>query len=430
MTACLWYISKYAALPSTGRVGTRAFLLLRELAASGVRPVMLTSDSNHLTEPPRFAGASFRQVEDGVEVRWIRTRKYVGARSVGRVLSWLDFEWRLWRLPKGDLPRPDAVIVSSLSLLTIFNGLWLRRRHGCRLIFEVRDIWPLTIVEEGGFSPRNPLVMALAWVERLAYRKADAIVGTMPNLVEHVAAVAPGHAPVFCVPMGIDPLLLNGTAPLPDGWADEWIPRDRFIVCHAGTIGITNALDTLLQCARSMKAHDGIHFLIVGDGDLKERHRQECADLPNVTFAPAVPKEQVQSVLARCDLLYFAVHRSNVWRFGLSLNKLIDYMLAAKPVLASYTGHPSMIDEAGAGSFVPAGDAAALKTEILRYAHLPPTEREEMGARGRAWLLRERTYAKLAAELLRISLPDAGQDGTRNASGERPDGEDGRVHGL
>jgi hypothetical protein len=168
VSACVWYISKYAALPAAGRSGTRAFLIMRELARAGHRAVMLISDSNHLTEVPRLTGPHLLETVEGVDVHWIRTRKFTGAKTIGRILSWLDFEWRLFLFPKQGLPRPDLVIVSSLSLLTIFNGLWLKVRYRCRLVFEVRDIWPLTIIEEGGFSARNPLVMGLAMIERLA----------------------------------------------------------------------------------------------------------------------------------------------------------------------------------------------------------------------------------------------------------------------
>ena len=406
MSACIWYVSKYVALPND-RVGTRSFMLMRELARLGHRAVVLTSDSNHLVNRAPVTGSHERRVVDGVEVCWVRTVKYKGAKSLGRILSWFDFEWRLSRLPENELPRPDVVVVSSLSLLTIFNGLRLRQRHGCRLIFEVRDIWPLTIIEEGGYSPRNPLVAALAMVERLAYRRSDAIVGTMPNLVEHVTEVAGAEAaPVHCIPMGFDERELGTADPLPLGYAEAHIPQGRFLVCHAGTIGITNALDTLLDCARAMRDRDEIHFLILGDGDLKSSYERKCADLRNVSFAPVVPKSMVQSVLQRCDLLYFSAHVSRVWKYGQSLNKVIDYMLAGKPIVASFSGYPSMIDESGGGSFVPAGDVETLESEIERYAAMSVEQRSAIGVAAREWLVRNRTYARLATEYLKIMLPD------------------------
>lgn len=377
---------------------------MREIARRGHRSVILTSDSNHLIETPEVSGRALARTLEGVEICWIRTLKYRGAKSIGRVLSWLHFEWRLWRLPKNDFGRPDVVIVSSLSLLTIFNGLWLRHRYKCRLIFEVRDIWPLTIVEEGGFSPRNPMVAALAMVERLAYRVSDAIVGTMPNLKEHVVECIGESPPVHCIPMGVDEVQLSRSEPLPDAYMEAHIPKAKFVVCHAGTIGATNALDTYFACARLMQDCPDVHFLLVGEGDLTEHYKKLSADLPNVSFAPVVPKAQIQSLLRRCDLLYFSVHDSKVWKYGQSLNKVIDYMLAARPVVASYSGYPSMINEAGSGSFVPAGDAQALKVEIERFVQMTGEDRAAMGAAGRDWLLRNRNYQQLANQYLGVAL--------------------------
>ena len=196
MSVCVWYVSKYGSTPTWGKVAIRGFMILRAMARMGHHAVMITSDSNHVIPVPGLGGAVMTEDADGVTARWIQTRKYKGAHSIARVLSWLDFEWKLWWLNTDDLPRPDVVIVSSLSLLTIFNGLRLRQKYGCRLVFEVRDIWPLTIIEEGGFSARNPFVMGLRWIEKMAYRRADLIVGTMPNLKQHVdESVGAPHAP-------------------------------------------------------------------------------------------------------------------------------------------------------------------------------------------------------------------------------------------
>ncbi len=403
--ACIWYVSKYVAPPAKASAGGRGYLIMRELARMGHECVIITSNSNQLAEVPDMDEPYKLQRVDGLQLWWVNTLKYRVAKSLRRILSWLDFEWRLWRMPKATLPRPDAIIVSSLSLLTILNGFLLRRRYGARLVLEIRDIWPLTITEEGGFSPLNPLVLGLGWIEKWGYRHADAVVGTMPNLAEHVAEVLGGTPkPTHCIPMGVDEATLAAGDELPPDYVEKYIPKGKFVVAHAGTIGITNALDTLLDCAEQMKDDPAVHFLVVGEGDLRAHYQQKYAHLPNLTFAPRVPKTMVQAVLARCDLLYFSVHVSKVWRFGQSLNKVIDYMLAGKPVVASYTGFPSMINEAGCGSYVSAGDVSALRQELERYARMPASERIEIGARGRAWILAHRQYPKLAEDYLKILL--------------------------
>lgn len=405
MGRCIWYVSKYVSPPAQASAGGRGYMIMRELARMGHECVIVTSDSNALAQVPELKDAYETHEVDGIRIRWVRTLRYSVAKSVRRILSWLHFEWRLFLMPKEDLPAPDVIIVSSLSLLTILNGLLLRRRYGCRLVFEIRDIWPLTITEEGGFSKYNPFVLALGWVERFGYRHSDVIVGTMPNLGEHVANVLGYKREVACVPMGIDPAALGEGQSLPDDYVKAYIPKGKFVVVYAGTIGITNALDTFLKCAEQLKHNPEIHFLIVGDGDLKAGYQAAYGHLKNLTFAPKVPKQMVQSVLSRCDLLYFSVHASEVWRYGQSLNKVIDYMLSGKPIVASYTGFPSMINEAGCGSYVPAGDVEALVTEICRYAAMPASDRQTMGARGRAWIIEHRSYAALAHDYMKIMFP-------------------------
>lgn len=396
----VWYISKYVAPRYAARVGARGFLLLREFSRLGHRSVLITSDSNHLAEPPQFDGPHLREQVEDVDVIWLKTKKYTGARSFARMVSWLDFEFRLLRVPKNNLPRPDVLIVSSLSLLTILTGLWLRRRYGCRLVFEVRDIWPMLLVEAGSISPLNPLIILLGWIERIGYKQADLVVGTMPNLKEHVLNVAGLHCPVVCIPQGVDDTLLLGPEPIDENYVEAYIPSDKFIVCHAGSIGADNALETLLNCARSMQSRSDIHFLIVGDGYLKAKLQKQSDDLRNVTFAPRVSKAAVQSVLGLVDIVYFAVHKSPVLRYGQSLNKVIDYMISGKPIVASFTGFPSMINEAGCGAYVPAEDSEALRTEIERFADMSPAERARVGLLGREWVLKNRKFETLAREYL------------------------------
>lgn len=413
MKPCIWYVSKYVAPPAKVGAGGRGYLIMCEFARMGYQSVIITSDSNQLTEVPILEEPYLFQEVDGMRLCWVRTMKYTVAKSLRRILSWLNFEWRLWRLPKNGLPAPDVVIVSSLSLLTILNGFLLRRRYKCRLVLEIRDIWPLTIREEGGFSRWNPLVLGLGFIEKLGYRFADAIVGTMPNLGEHVAGVLGRPKTTHCIPMAVDEAALGVGEALPADYVETYIPKGKFIVAHAGTIGITNALDTMLDCAEAMKNDPRVHFLVVGEGDLRAHYQRKYAHLSNLTFAPRVPKQMVQSVLSHCDLLYFSVHVSAVWKYGQSLNKVIDYMLAGKPVVASYTGFPSMINEADCGTYVPAGDIEALRREVLRYAAMDAAQREAIGRRGREWILANRRYETLAKNYLAILFDQAAPKAAR-----------------
>lgn len=397
----IWYISKYAS-PLKYGFGTRHFYLASEFNKLGHNSIIISSNSNHLVQIPDFKRLYTKELIDGVETWWLKTIQYRGANSFRRILSWIDFELKLLFMPVKKFPQPDVIICSSLSLFSILNGYIFKKRFNCRLIFEVRDIWPLTIIEEGGFKSWNPFVMFLAWVEKFGYRNADIIVGTMPNLAEHVKNICGDGLDCRCVPFGYDPALYDVQEPLPDGYEDDYIPKGKFIVGYAGSIGVTNALETLLECALEMKDNPSIHFLILGDGDLLEEYKNRVSGLPNITFVPKVKKTQVQMFLRHCHVLYFSVHDSKVWRYGLSLNKLIDYMLSAKPIIASYSGYPSMVNEAQCGSFVPAKNVEALKKAITEYADMPQERLDQIGQRGRAWLIENRPYDKIAREYCKL----------------------------
>jgi len=393
---CIWYISKYVVQSNSTTTGGRGYMLMRELAKLGYTCLIFASDSSEYSQTPDMNVSYQKEMQDGLSFWWVRTFKYVGARSLKRILSWLHFEWRLLLMPKSDLPKPDVIVVSSLSILTIFNGFILRKIFGCKLIFEVRDIWPLTLTEEGGFSKVNPFIYCLSVIEKLAYKYSDCIVGTMPNLSEHVTRVLGYKRTVSCVPMGLDVDEIDEILPLPTDYKEKYLPDKSFLVVHAGAIGITNSLETFLACADSLKENSEVKFVIVGDGYLKAEYHKRYQHLTNLIFAPKVPRKMVQSVLQECHLLYFSVPESEVWKYGQSLNKVIDYMLSGKPIVASYSGYESMINEAQCGSYVAVNNIPALRNEIIRYSELSYIKRKEMGLRGREWLLNNRSYSSLA----------------------------------
>ncbi|EGR1094115.1 glycosyltransferase WbuB [Vibrio cholerae] len=405
MSKTVWYISKYFAQKTQSAPGGRGWFLLKGLADLGFQSVAICSDSNVLIEPISIHGSSKIEELEGVKICWLKTSKYKVAKSIKRIISWFHFEYRLFFFDNSKLPTPDVIVVSSLSILTVLNGLRLKRKYKCRLIFEVRDIWPLTIVEEGGFSQYNPFVLFLSLIEKMGYKYSDAIIGTMPNLAEHVANVCKTSKPVYCIPMGFSEEQLYNQCNIDEDYYLKYLSSEKFKIVHAGTIGITNALDVFFKTAEKLVSNDEIEFIIVGDGPLKSFYFSKYGHLSNVVFAPKVNKDQVQAVLSHCDLVYFSVFPSKVWEYGQSLNKVIDYMLSGKPILASYYGYPSMINEAECGYFVPSGDSDSLKDKIVELSQMPKSLRNELGQRGRDWLFTNRTYKHLSIQFSKILFP-------------------------
>ena len=392
-------ISKYASPPKYG-VAARLFYLAKEIVISGHNVTLMTSDSNHLAVFPETNKHYVRENIDGVDVVWFKNRKYRKTASVDRILSWFSFEISLFRFPKAKLKKPDVVIVSSLSLLSVLYGYYLKRYFRVPLVFEVRDIWPLTLVVEGGFARYHPLTLFLGVIEKFGYRKADLIVGTMPRLDLHVRKILGYDKPFFCSPLGFAPKVMAARNQICIGELKKYFPKDRVIVGYAGSMGISNNLDGLVETISELKGDQKLHFVLVGSGDLRGKYEEVLQGFDNVTFVPRISPDMVPVFLKQCDILYLSTHDSEVWKYGQSMNKVVEYMYAGKPIVATYSGYPSMIDESGCGVFVKENNMQGLVDQLEILSDMGSEGRVAMGSKGNAWILKNRNYGELAKQYL------------------------------
>jgi glycosyltransferase involved in cell wall biosynthesis len=396
----IWYISKYAS-PSKYFFGTRHFYFSEEWVKTGNNVTVITSNSSHLSKSlPVFKGLKFVETINGVTTVWLNIFKSKSSTSISRILSWLHFDLVLILFSKRKLSRPDVIIVSSLALTTVIPAFILSTIYRSKFIFEVRDIWPLSIIKLGGYKVSNPLIKLLSWIEKFGYEKANLIVGTMPNLEEHVKNTTLKYKKCICVPQGLSMSFYNNDqVDITNEFVEEHIPKNKFIVCYAGTVNINNPLQTFIDAARILKENLNIHFIILGNGTKKKQLADESSDLPNVTFPPPINKEQVNSFLNHVHLCYDSFE-SDLAIYGLSRNKWIDYMYASKPIICSYDGFQSMINEANCGSFVKYNNPNELASVVLKYSQMGLSEFQELGANGHQFLKEKRTFDVLAAQYL------------------------------
>lgn len=220
----------------------------------------------------------------------------------------------------------------------------------------------------------------------------------MPNLKTHVISVT-GKKDIncVCVPFGFEPSFYSQSAVSSQkAYLGVDLPKNKFIVGYAGSIGLTNGLEAIIDATKKMKNDNRFHFVFLGDGDLKNKLISDTKYQSNISFIPKANREDVQSLLVKCDLLYFSALKSKIWEYGWSPNKLIDYMMAGKPILASYSGYKSMINEAECGFFVPAEDIDALVKTLNEIILIPSLKLASMGLKGKEWIIRNRDWDFLA----------------------------------
>ena len=400
------YINHYAGSPVHG-MEYRPYYLAREWVRAGNEVQILAASYSHVrARQPDMKGAVLTEAIDGIGYRWYPTPAYVG-NGLGRVRNIASFLRQVTRDSKSIAAKfkPDVVIASSTYPMDFWVARRLARMSNASLVFEVHDLWPLSPIELSGMSPNHPFIRLCSAAEGAAYRDADIVVSMLPKVHDYMASRGLDLRKLHIVPNGISPEEWSTTAaPLSDNVASVVAgarAQSRSVVGYAGSHGLPNALDTLLDAAALLK-NDPIDFVLVGDGHEKERLRRRIADeaLCNVHLLDPIAKAQIPSFLATIDVAYIGWQRVPIYRFGIAPNKLFDYMMAARPVLHSIEAGNDPVAESGCGLTAAPADAAAVSAGLQRLLALPEAERQEMGERGRAHVLQHHTYPVLARRFL------------------------------
>jgi glycosyltransferase involved in cell wall biosynthesis len=408
MPYLLW-INQFALLPADGG-GTRHFELGRELVRHGWDVTILASDLHlHRREFTRRNSVSDRktliEVQDGVEVRWLWAAPYQG-NDWRRARNWLTFHRSVAREGKRLARRPDVVIGSSPQIFAASAARSLARSVKCRFVFEVRDLWPESLLAAGGH--RGAAYFLLGHVARGLYRDADRVLVLAKGAGEYLTGKGVSAGKIVHVPNGVDinvvrPMLRESATQLHGGEAP-------LALIYAGAHGPANGLEQVLDAAEILKNRAEIRFILVGDGPSKAalRHDAHARGLTNIEFLEPVGKQALLELLRKSDAGLMILRDAPLFSFGVSPNKLFEYLAAALPVVCNVPGEVAeMLQRSGAGIQVPSTGGRALAAGIIALTSLSPSERERKGRAGRGWVEREHSREALGArlnEVLRVLL--------------------------
>jgi glycosyltransferase involved in cell wall biosynthesis len=396
----IWIVNHYA-LPPSRAGGTRHYTFARKLQKRGHTVTILASSFNHWTKEELLKNRETHRLEitEGVPFLWIRTPHYKG-NSPARVWNMLVFSYKAWRMGKrARLEKPDVIVGSSPHPFAALVGERLANYFGVPFVLEVRDLWPQTLIDLGRIPPYHPFVILLDKIERYLYRNASAIVTPLPGAGEYMATKGADPSRVVWIPNGIDLELVPTPSP-PQ-------PKEPFTVIYAGAHGLANGLELALESAHLLEKEgwgNRVRFRFIGDGPEKPnliRRAQELG-LGNVSFEDPVPKSEIYTLLSQADAFLIILRDSALYRWGISLNKLFDYLASARPIIFCGDSPYNPVADANAGISVPPGDPKALAEAVKQLALLPPEDRWAMGLRGREYVERHHSFGSLADKLEKV----------------------------
>lgn len=389
----LLWVNHFAVSPSEGG-GTRHYEMARELTGRGWRVELAASDLNHHTrEFTRRQSGNRDAVSERVgtvQFRWLWASPYE-RNDWRRAWNWLSFARSLWR-ERHSMDRPDVVIGSSPHLFAALAAERLARRWNVPFVFEVRDLWPESIVAASG--RRGLAYYALAPVAKHLYRQADQIMVLAEGVKRYLSEAGITPEKVTVIPNGVDPSAFDTARTARN-------PTSPFTLSYIGAHGPANGLETVLAAAAMLRDRD-VRFSLVGDGPVKAKlqTRARQLDLDNLEFRDPVPKHRIPEVLAEADAGLMVLRSAPLFSYGVSPNKLFDYFAARLPVVCNVPGEVARyVAAAGAGVQAEDSSAEALVGAVETLLERSETEREVMGQGGRRWVEARRSRDRLADRL-------------------------------
>lgn len=397
----IWLINQYASTPETGLAG-RHYYFAEELAKQGHNVKVIAGSFSHILREPKDIKDNYEiEHRDGFDFVWVKTSDYNSSNSKRRILNWFSFAYKLLTLPKLLGEKPDVILYSSAPLVGFLSAKHLSKKLGAKLIFEVRDIWPLSVIQIGGYSENHPFIRLLQWIEDKAYASSDMVISNLKSSVEHMISRGLDANKFRWLPNGVSIREVSTNSPLSDEVVEQ-LPKDKFIVGYTGAFGNANALDYLLESANQLKEYEDIAFVLVGKGKESEALKVMAREknLTNVHFINAIPKPQIQSMLSMFDVCYIGLTSDPLFKFGVSPNKLFDYLYSGRPVLyAIDSGGYKPVKDANAGIEVEPENVSEITAAILKMKEMEKSKLIAMGKNGRDLVVQDYSYAKLSKQL-------------------------------
>ena len=404
MNKTIWIVNQFAS-----HLEERHLNLAANFAEKGYNVVVITTSFHHGRHIYLYE-EELKVVEkqQGVTYVYLKSRPPYMTGAGKRTLHMLDFCYRFDKYRKKiaeSFGKPDYVLASSAPPFVWEIGYRAAKKYGAKFIAEFRDIWPLSLVEVQGTNANHPFVKLLEVIEKRAYRHADAIVGTMPYAYKHVCdELGFPRSKVYWMPNGLnvqkaDRALTDVNLKLPQE-LDAFLTNNRCCI-YIGSIVKSESVDYIIDCWKHVR-DARICLAIVGDGNKLpeiEQMIQEC-DGNRIRHFPSIPKEQIPLALEKAECCLAALPDYPIYRFGLSMNKLCDYLYSGKPVVFACSAD-NVVKDAD-GLVVPFGDQQAMADAIEQAMSYSDSELKQIALREKEIIHTQYDYREIAQKYLEM----------------------------
>jgi glycosyltransferase involved in cell wall biosynthesis len=398
----IWIFNHYADSPDG--IATRTFELSRVLIEKGHHITIFASSFSHYRLREEHITSYWRlynvEERDGVRFFWLRGFPYA-ENDWRRVVNMIGFGVLAVLRGLVTAPKPDIIVGCSVHPFAALAAFGLSRLSNSRFFVEVPDLWPQVLIDFGRIEASGLTARVLYAVEKFLFTKAERIIMLWRNTEDYVRRRGVSTDKVVWIPHVVDP---SKYASLIDYGKHE----ASFTAMYLGSFVQSMALDVVLDAAQILlqRGRTDIRIVMIGEGVEKQRlmSRATRLNLTNLDIRGPVPKSYVPTVMREANCFICCFKNSPVYKYGLSMSKMCDYMMSGRPVVCSGESAYDPVAEARAGISVKGEDPRALATAIESLADTSPEEQRNMGRRGIAWVKEHHHLQLLAGRLEHVLL--------------------------
>jgi hypothetical protein len=389
--------------PETNAPASRTYEHAKRWVAAGHSVIVITGAPNF---PSGKLHAGYRnalwtrQEIDGIRV--VRVWTYITANEgfLRRTLDYMSFMVSA-TIASVFIRRPDIIVATSPQFFTPCAAWVISLFKRRPFVFELRDLWPDSIVAVGAMKETRPIRM-LRKLEYFLYRKAARIVSVTASFKTVLAGNGIDPHKIAVVPNGVD---LDAYLPgdKPGALVRQWALEGKFVAAYVGTIGMAHGLDTVLAAAERLQHRHDVVFLLVGTGAEQAVLIQRCEErgLSNVKFVGAVSKAQVREYWKVCDVALVLLRDTPLFAHVIP-SKMFEAMGMERPMILGVRGESrDILEAAQAGIAIEPQRADQLADAIVRLAD-DPVLRTFLGKSGRRFAADRFNRDRLAHEMLNV----------------------------
>lgn len=332
--------------PEVNAPANRTYEHCKEWVKEGVKVTVITCAPNFPKGKvyPGYKNKLYQtDVIDGIKV--IRVWSYITANEgfIKRILDYISFA--LMAFLVGLFQKTDLIVATSPQFFTAISGRWLAFFKGKKWVFEVRDLWPESIIAVGAME-RNRAIRFFEWIEKRLYKSANHIIVVTDTFKKKIIERGIDGKKISVYKNGANLELFK-----PQNKNEELEKKlnlqNKFVFAYIGTHGMAHGLDFILNSIKSLEhSHPDFRFLFIGDGAEKKNLIQLAKDLKlaNTVFVDSVSKKEIVNYLSVMDVALVNLKKSDTFKTVIP-SKIFEAAAMEKPILLGLEGETKGIIE-------------------------------------------------------------------------------------